>query len=67
MQPVQPVQPAQPSVPQSSSGGDETWNGRKLKLVLNDNFDGRLDTGKWEHEVSLWGGGVSNNVVIYPM
>lgn len=35
--------------------------------MLNDNFDGRLDTGKWEHEVSLWGGGVSNNVVIYPM
>lgn len=39
--------------------GDEWWNGRKLKLVLEDTFDGSLDTTKWEREVSLWGGGVS--------
>lgn len=41
-----------------AGAGDEWWNGRKLKLVLEDNFD-KLDLTKWEREVSLWGGGVS--------
>ena len=61
VQPVQPVtsRPVNPVRPSSSKAGDETWNGRTLKLVFDDTFDGRLDTGKWEHEVSLWGGGVS--------
>lgn len=39
--------------------GDQTWNGRNLKLVMEDTFDGALDLKKWEQEVSLWGGGVS--------
>lgn len=41
--------------------GDETWNGRKLRLVMEDTFDGALDLKKWEREVSLWGGGVSTS------
>ena len=42
------------------NSGDGTWNGRPLRLVFEDNFSGSgVDTGKWEHEVSLWGGGVS--------
>ena len=40
-------------------GGDEWWRGRKLKLVMEDTFDGALDLKQWEREVSLWGGGVS--------
>lgn len=52
-------QPSNPNPP-VSSGGDSTWNGRKLRLVFEDNFSGSaVDTAKWEHEVSLWGGGVS--------
>ena len=39
--------------------GDEWWRGRKLKLVMEDTFDGALDLKQWEREVSLWGGGVS--------
>ena len=62
VQPVNP-QPSNPKPPHSSgvsSAGDSTWNGRKLRLVLEDNFSGSgVDTSKWEHEVSLWGGGVS--------
>ena len=34
-----------------AGAGDEWWNGRKLKLVLEDNFD-KLDLTKWEREVS---------------
>jgi len=50
-------QPSNPNPP-VSSGGDSTWNGRKLRLVFEDNFSGSaVDTAKWEHEVSLWGGG----------
>ena len=62
VQPANP-QPSNPNPPHSSgvsSAGDSTWNGRKLRLVLEDNFSGSgVDTSKWEHEVSLWGGGVS--------
>lgn len=39
--------------------GDETWNGRNLRLVMEDNFNSAVDFEKWEQEVSLWGGGVS--------
>lgn len=58
--PVLPTSPkVQPQIPQTGGSGDQTWNGRKLRLVVDDTFDSRLDTSIWEHEVSLWGGGVS--------
>lgn len=66
VQPVRPVEPDRPVQPSSgSSGSDDTWNGRKLRLVVNDEFNGRLNTGIWEHEVSLWGGGVSAKTVSF--
>lgn len=60
-QPVQPADPVEPVKPAQPSGGsgDDTWNGRKLRLVVDDSFDGQLDKSVWENEVSLWGGGVS--------
>lgn len=55
--PVQPVRPSGGSSSGGASAGDQTWNGRTLKLVVDDEFNGQLDTGIWEHENSLWGGG----------
>lgn len=52
------VKPSNPVV-QPASGGDQTWKGRRLRLILEDTFDSSLDLSKWEHEVTLSGGGVS--------
>jgi len=54
----------QPQTGSSASGKDQVWNGRTLKLVVEDTFDGQLNTGIWEHEVSLWGGGVSGPLTV---
>ena len=31
---------------------------KRWKLIFEDNFD-KLDITKWDHEVTMWGGGVS--------
>ena len=34
------------------------------ELIWEDNFDGdSIDTSKWDHEVTAWGGGVSITVL----
>ena len=34
------------------------------ELIWQDSFDGdSIDTSKWEHEVTAWGGGVSITVL----
>ena len=36
---------------------------QEWELIWEDNFD-TFDTSKWDHEVTMWGGGVSFNTTI---
>jgi len=47
------------SISQPTFGKDSRLAGADLNLVLDENFDGPLNTNNWNQEVTLWGGGVS--------
>ena len=55
-----PLKPVLQNTPISSGGsaGDQMWKGRRLRLVLSDDFNSALDTSEWNHAVTLSGGGV---------
>jgi hypothetical protein len=43
------------------SAGFDDWN--QFRIVWQDEFD-YFDAGKWQHEVTAWGGGVSNTLLV---